>query len=538
MTRIRRLRPVRIRAGAMGCLALLCGTVGVAAPAVADDADSEFANRLEALRGRIDPLIGGENFLDTLHFGWFDRPYARATLAVLTKTTATLEREGRLRQQGNGALLVTQTRDIFTWAEKAIERVYEPEPELGFRPHRLRVAGPAFATDDSSVVLFAFVDAATATQNDPVYGDLDLLLSLGFRVYARAAGSSHTRAFGATLRERARTLGAATVAVTMGGGGSSQTSGTRGEADLMVQSMTLARLLDAAPESTGDARLAMAVVDPPLRESWACSLARRALARGMSGRSRYFSDGWLPPSRVEVDTDAIAAAMWVHALEGQSLGLIRGWRDLRDGSTTPNKSMLIHPRSVETIAKTALDLIRLHDGVIPFHSTPALALVVGPDAIDPNDMNAWADWTRPVCDGLFDRGIRYDVLSTRAAQGKRRERYAVVYPLSRTATSDIPALVSTVEGLLEAAGVEPEPVRAAVADAKWQGALYQRSEQSSDGLLHVALVNLSDDPCRVTLTDISHHGAWRDLVSDQLVRDPSAAISLEPWQVRLLRQQD
>jgi hypothetical protein len=86
--------------------------------------------------------------------------------------------------------------------------------------------------------------------------------------------------------------------------------------------------------------------------------------------------------------------------------------------------------------------------------------------------------------------------------------------------------------------VKPEPVRAAVADAKWQGALYHRIIQSSDGLMHVALVNLSGRPCRVSLSGINHHGAWRDLVSDQVVRDPSAAISLEPWQVRLLRPQD
>lgn len=94
----------------------------------------------------------------------------RATLAILVKTTSMLEREVCLRELGNGAIRDATVRNMLSWTKAALERVMVPEPDSGFRPHRLRVTGAGFPAVRAVPPLYAFVDRAMLTRRDDSFG--------------------------------------------------------------------------------------------------------------------------------------------------------------------------------------------------------------------------------------------------------------------------------------------------------------------------------------------------------------------------------
>jgi len=276
--------------------------------------------RVESLARRVDELAPDGDLLDSLHFSWFDRPYAKATLTTLVKTSTVLRREVRMRNAGNGAIPAARLGDMLHWAEDAVERVLVDEPDPGFRPHRIRVT-PRAIVDGTTPPLFAFLDRATATRSHALFGDLDLLAALGQRAYARKTDDWPDATRFAALARRVEYLGMAVVDVAPNPIGEEGTvSATSIENVLRLQPRTLAELLSGM--TTGDAHGLTAVIDPVAGESWPSRIARRALVRGATRRSRYCVCEWNPgcmDALPSTSVSPIAPAMWLDAMEGVSL---------------------------------------------------------------------------------------------------------------------------------------------------------------------------------------------------------------------------
>jgi len=526
---------------ARGLTALAAAAMAVrtaAAPSTGNGFSAPLTEQVSVLRHRTTSLFDEHDLLDSLHFGWFDRPYQRATLAILSKSMATLDREGELRARGNGAMSEVETGEMIAWAQEAIERVRRPARDDGFRPHRIRVRVGGFAEDTPSAALYAFVDAATATRSHLEFGDVDLLAAMGFRVYARAAGPLQSQPWSDLLHDRVGALGMTLVTVRMEYAPSALRSVATTEAALLVQPTTLERLVAGKFNSAATTEGVVGVLDPAAGEPWACSIARRALARGATGRRPVVVDGWTPPAVTTAgagDPGRVAAAMWVHALEGQSLGLIRGWRDLRDGSVTPYRSVFTDPRMMEAVALTALDILRLADEIVPFGSSPDLAVAIGPEAVSSGDSNLWASWTQQVWDALLDRQIRFDVISAVADSPQHTERYRTVIRVQGETATILDAFVRELDRAC-AASLECQPsIEVVELDGQRARDLFVRSVRSAGGDVRVALVNLTAGRRRVRLADGTGLGRLRDLISDEENRSVGSEVALDPWQVCLFR---
>ena len=194
---------------ALGCIAPCSLSADPGASKPLDVADLQA--RVARLTDRVEELVGTHDLLDTLHFGWFDRPYARATLAVVVKTTTAIKREIRLRRRGNGAIADASLHAMVLWADKALDRASESEVDGDFRPHRLRVTGGDLGGTPSTPAFFAFVDRATSTRLHPAFGDLDLAAAIGSRVYARLDRELGTADTAALRASRASALGMAAI---------------------------------------------------------------------------------------------------------------------------------------------------------------------------------------------------------------------------------------------------------------------------------------------------------------------------------------
>ena len=121
-------------------------TVGAAPARGAGNGDSgaltliEIRRRSTQLSRDTAALAGNHDLLDSLHFAWFDRPYDRATLAVLVKTSAALQREVRLRGRQAGAISDARVRRMLDWCDDAVTRVRSPSRSSSFRPDRLNAS--------------------------------------------------------------------------------------------------------------------------------------------------------------------------------------------------------------------------------------------------------------------------------------------------------------------------------------------------------------------------------------------------------------
>ncbi len=554
---------------ASACLPVTAGPADDLSPAM-------LRRELSAVRDAMGLLVDADDPIDTLYFGWFDRPYRRATLACAVKTANALDRELNLRQAGNGALSDEEVRAILAWVRSAIERARQPARRVGFYPHRRARSRPGAGRAGCR---FGFVDRSTVSRLDDWYGDFDLLASCGFRAYARSDRPYLNAAGWASLLRHADALGV--TVVTFGGTRGESAGPTTAPPPPEIRALTLHELFDFDPAAMNAEQTVAAVLDPTRAESWAESLARRGLYRGVLPRHDVTVCGWAVPGVGRADAasgPAVQAAMWAHACDGQSLGLLEGWRDLRDGSLSPYASLVVSPGFVETVAHVDLDLLFHRDALRGFATRPDVVLVVDDAALDPSDPNRWSVSFARLLEALNPALVPVDVLpSSEPGWRERIQSYALAVDLTGALNfgAGNAAAGRTAAGGAGLGGVvggptawklyqrgtaiddPPQPgesmvawfdrlrLRAAsgrrgrIVDAQggYPADVFARWGWHDNAVSRLALVNLSDRPIRVWPFDGPQRltGPVIDVVAATRLTDIANGIPLAPWQVRLLR---
>ncbi len=532
---------------------------GVSAP--------ELAGAIDDLRADVRRLVSGGDLIDGLYFGWADRPYGRLTVACAVKALAALEYEQRLQSLGNGAMDERQLADVLAWVGPAMGRAGADEPHggssarrLGFDPHwwasaRTEVRGSGSLTaPESSARLYGFSDRATVTHHDTWSGDLDVLACLGFRVVGRPIDVAAVSDDWALLAARATALGVTLVAESDKGAD----GGLPGQPS--VVSHTLADLMGGVVVTEeGAAWRLIAVADQAGGESWPESLARRALYRGATGAAGAIVTGWRPP-RMAYDHEHRAAqtslAMWVHAIDGQRLALIGGWRDLRDGSGSPYPSLIADPEVLEAVARAGLDILYHRDALVAFDSPRPVMVVGEPECVRGDDSNRWAEGYATLFAGLVGAGIRFDVVpeARLAEAGRRGHRYAAVLLHEADGAPDVEAgseMTALFRDRLIRWGSAPEKLASAVGrvrgllpDAAADRLVVTGPNGGGVGELlvfigtgrTVALANPTREPRTVWLTTANgdQTPALRDLIGGEVLTRPDQGVAVGAWQVRLL----
>lgn len=518
-----------------------------AQPQGADRADvGRLASQIEQITRAVDQLADPNDLLDSLHFGWFDRPYARATLAILVKTTAILERELHLRRVGNDAIADGRLRAMMTWCRRALAQVSSAGADDAFRPHRLRVTGDELARLSAMPALYGFVDTGTTTRHHDQHGDLDILAAIGMRIYPRLNRATTSLTTDDPTIARANKLGMATIELralrratlgsqALGAGPLGQVANYARRAagsQLLVQAKSLKDLLSGQVLLSGHGEGAVAIVDVVDGESWASSLARRAAARGATRLRRFVVAGWTPPRGSGSESNRlkeVAAAMWVHALEGQSVGLVRGWRDLRDGSGSPYDSLLTDPGQLEAIAHTALDILRVGKRISDMESSRDLAVIVDASAVDDTDPNRWATWIAPLWQGLANRQISFDVIPANASHNNPRGAYRQVVAVKSADRNRIDEVLLNVQRQMGRSTDAHDTLRVSEDDGQLARSIWLRTGQAT-----VAIANLTDRTRRVRLSGWAGSGKVLDVIAHESVTLDGSPLVLAPWQVRLL----
>lgn len=513
---------------------------------------AQFKDRIQNLRQRVTELADDSNLLDTLYFAWSDRSYARATLAILVKVAATLDREADCRANGNGKIDDATVESMFQWADEAVERVVRAEPSEDFRPHRLKVTWADILDGRRAPPLFAFVDRTNLPPRDPALGDLDLLAAFGQRAYICGDPSNSATARFDERARRAEALGMTVVDTVPAG-----TPGRCGSCLLnnaprwperlqRVVCMEFRNLLRGGElrESSGFTEVP-AILDNPNGEALAASLARRALLRGVMETPTYAAYRWTPPI-VEVEPQhqyaALAATLWVQALEGQQLTLVDGWRDHHNENRSETASVFLSPTRAETIAHTALDLQRLARFVTAFEGHALLALIVGDEAVYDKQSNedgesqvdTWASWVQPIWEVLVARQIRFDVVSDRTEEKTLRGRYQIVFPLHKKDCANPAETIGKIERRLAQLEDHVYRLTAREMDGMIAADMYVRAGKTPVGKACAAVVNLTDRPRALKLRGRPEIGPSHDVIADQPIPEPSQRIEFAPWQVRLL----
>ena len=265
-------------------------------------------------------------------------------------------------------------------------------------------------------------------------------------------------------------------------------------------------------------------------------IARHGLARGISETSRFVTDGWTLPHGVEPRSRQpfeISAAMWVAALDGQSLGLIRGWRDLRDGSGSPYASLLTRPAATEAMFHTALDLIRHGEYVKAFRKVSSIAIAINEDAVDAHDDNRWAIWIRPVWEALANRQITFDVLPAPAVTAATGSRYVAVVEIDRPSLNREELLVRIERVAANLNGGERR-VRIVGVDGTMAEDIFVRLGLTPNGKQCIALCNLSDRSQVARLVGRTESEELQDVLSDALVSPSQGEVRLSSWQTMVL----
>ncbi len=367
----RRARTIARRALAALAVALATGTISCQLPGTAlkrrsaqqairaskSKVPARMASpseRLQRDRTVLHRMVTGDGLIEHLYLDWMAVPYQRATLAVAIKTIDVAQREIDLRGHGAGALTDDQLNHLLAWLDKALDMGLPRANSLSLND--IRVNAEQWLGEQSPgrpAALFAFADRSTFTQRDRWFGDFDLLACAGFRIYPVGRNRPLTAADIVALRRHADSLGIELIDAPLGAGLEDTRSAlTRPTARIVPYELAE---LAALPAEVG--RLS-AVIDPVGGQSWAELAARRALYRGTTGRAYSVAVGLSPPDGPDRRaTERMRAAMWVTAIDGQRLGVLEGWRDIRDGTPTPYPSRFTDPALLETAAHTALDIL-------------------------------------------------------------------------------------------------------------------------------------------------------------------------------------
>ncbi len=376
---------------------------------------ASFGRRLAECKTVLHRMIPGEDLVEDLYLGWMLEPYRRATLAVSVKTVAVLEREMKLREQGRDAIEDQHVEQMFSWLEKVLHGDFNPR-QPGFAPHDIRMGKGALERmlvkrmpGEVPRCLYAFADRATFTQAKRWFGDFDLLASAGFRVYPVGRNRRLSATDIEALEKHSEALGIGLLDARLPLAAKRELPY---DLQVRIQAMSLGELLDGKLRSGGtdDVEFVPAIFDPADGETWAGMLARSALYRGATGNGFVIRMGCIAPSGIEKSAnDRVRAGMWVNALEGQRLGIVEGWRDLRDGTRTMYRSEFTDPARLETVCHTALDLLCASKVLGYFNKPPRLCLLVGEKQLAAGLDNDWSTGLLAVVDGLIARQAGFDL---------------------------------------------------------------------------------------------------------------------------------
>jgi hypothetical protein len=536
MVEIRSVSTARAKGGAWAfvlCQALLLLFPRPAATEASDPSWPKIS--VQRLDDRLAALIDRDRLLDTLHFGWFDQPYERATLAVAVRSVTLLEDEVAARGAGRQILSDAQVQSMIAWTTDALDRVVGTRVDDGFRPHRIRVVEADLLDPASSLPpLYGFIDVAPAAQ-----GQLDLLAALGTRVLGRSAGEAFDIEGESRIAKRAHALG---MAVAYLHPSSKQDSPPSPAQAAAWRSMTLRALLEATPKPESQRTRSWALADPLGEEPLASSLARRALMRGVTGSRHYTVCPWQAPrlgSGAEEVAARVRAAMWMHVFEGQALALLEEWGPLlpydrhagrQGGFANPR----FNPAYAEAVAHGALDLLRIGDRLGGFASRPYLALAIDNDAVDPRDDNRWAGWIEPIWEGLLDSQVRFDVIPVRRAEEASARGYGKIYRLRKAVSTDPKFALLRLKHKLALLPEHVNRLTARTALGLIAERVWIRDGLTEDGRGCVAVANLSDEPRVLRLRGGSRLGAVRDLRSGETIESPTDGVAFAPRQLRVL----
>jgi hypothetical protein len=498
----------------------------------------DLALVVQRLDTRLSELVDPrpEALLDSLYFGWFDQPYERATLAITVQTVELLKQEAAAREQGARKLTDIDVDRLVAWTDEALNRVRRPRQVDGFRPNRVRITLSALLDrQNDPLPLLGVVLSQEVSEGSAAVGEFDLLVSLGFRVVGIPTRSSASLDYQDRLRERADALGVALVYVDPSGRNVPAPISEPPTWQSVPMHSLVSQVFDVGEGGTAYPSLS----DPPGGESLASSLARRALWRGATRRV-FPVAAWRPPLRPPQAPDSAAwipLTMWIQAAEGQALTFLEGWSPPRAGSTQPSagSNPTFDPEALEAAALCSLDLLQNGERIRAFMKRPYLAVVVGPDAIDPNDKNRWADWTEPVWEGLLDLQVPFDVIPSATMQGRSASQgYDLIFQLERPATPNPELALLRLKYKL---AVLPSYMRrltardafGLVADRVWI-----RGRSIGDERSCVALANLIGKRRTLRLRGGPALGPMRDLRTGEKIPAPSDGVVMEPYQLRLL----
>lgn len=511
---------------------------------------SQFKDRVQALHDRVVELAGEDDLLDTLYFGWSDRPYARATLAILVKVAATLDREVDCRGHDNGKIDDPTVESMLKWADGAIQSAIHAEPSDNLRPHQIGITWKQLLEGKGAPPLIGFLDGTRLTPQHPSVGDLDVLASLGQRFYARPLDSRLDGQDAELTARRAEALGMTVFDITPWVTRGSWKCGNHWDfirpmwqnRRRFVAYSRLVSFFRWNVEWFRDPSLLPAVEDPAEGESLGASLARRGVLRGVMATPTYAAYRWTRPN-VEAAPQhaqaALIAALWVQALEGQRLALVDGWRDVHDENKSSEISIFLDPVRAETIAHTALDLLRYADFIREFDDTPLIAIAVDEDAFtseteNPNRVPNWSDWTAPIWNGLLSRQIRFDVVRWEPPNEKPKPPYRWVFHVEQATHPMGGSTLERIEGGLAQLGDHVYRLTAREMDGTIARNMFVRVGRTPEGKACAGIVNLSDRSRVLKLRGKPAIGASRDVISNQQIPEPDQRLELEPWQVRLL----
>ncbi len=399
------------------------------------DEHAGYSIRLGKCKACLRRLLPGEDLTEHLYYGWMAEPYHRATLAVAMKTARTVERDLRLRENGRGVLSAEQLDHLLSWLEAHLSGDFTP-CFSDFKPHRITVdwrGWPELVSEGSPPSLFTFADRSTFTQTERWFGDLDLLAGAGFRVYANGRARGLTSDDQDAIRRHCRLLGIGPLRIArVDRKGNLQLPKENCSSWLYPQTLESLVRPAADRDSCLADGLTCAILDSPIEESWAEMLARASLYRGWSGGEAVVRIGCSIPEGIpKFENERLKAAMWIQAIDGQKLGIIEGWRDLRDGSPSGWESLLSNPQRMLCAAHTALDQLRLAEVIDRFRGTRSLLVVVGFDALESRNTNRWSTHAHALFDSLLAQQIGFDlmIVGDRHRSGELTQRLADRYPV-------------------------------------------------------------------------------------------------------------